>query len=112
MGAGRSSSGLRRADTLHIRGRALDGSTARALGAPPRPTRQLPVAAEGGYEVTGTIQPDSRLDLVLERVVGIPPGLVWAAWIMPEHVKKWFTPGPWKTSTAKSTFVPGVSSAR
>src|SRR5437667_5368289 len=107
MGAGRSSSGLRRADTLHVCSRALDGSTARALGAPPRPTRQLPVAAEGGYEVTGTIQPDPRLDLVLERVVDIPPELVWSAWTMPQHVKKWFTPAPWKTVDCEIDLCPG-----
>jgi uncharacterized protein YndB with AHSA1/START domain len=42
-------------------------------------------------------QPDPALDLVFERVVDIPKELVWAAWTTPEHVKKWFTPAPWKT---------------
>ena len=40
---------------------------------------------------------DPRLDLLLERVVDVPPELVWAAWTQPEHVKKWFTPAPWTT---------------
>jgi uncharacterized protein YndB with AHSA1/START domain len=38
---------------------------------------------------------DPKLDLVLERVVDVPPRLVWAAWTRPEHLKKWFTPAPW-----------------
>ena len=40
-------------------------------------------------------KPDSKLDLVLERVVDVPPELVWAAWTRPEHIVKWFTPEPW-----------------
>lgn len=38
-----------------------------------------------------------ELDLVLERVVDVPPELVWKAWTQPEHLKKWFTPKPWET---------------
>jgi uncharacterized protein YndB with AHSA1/START domain len=40
---------------------------------------------------------DAKLDLVLERVVGVEPELVWKAWTQPEHVVKWFTPAPWTT---------------
>ena len=40
---------------------------------------------------------DAKLDLVLERVVDVPPELVWKAWTKPEHVVKWFTPAPWTT---------------
>jgi uncharacterized protein YndB with AHSA1/START domain len=47
--------------------------------------------------VSATLQPDPRLDLLLERVVDVPPELVWRAWTVPEHVKKWFTPAPWVT---------------
>jgi uncharacterized protein YndB with AHSA1/START domain len=54
-----------------------------------------------------TVQHDPRLDLVLERVVDIPPELVWAAWTMPEHVKKWFTPAPWKTVDCEIDLRPG-----
>ncbi len=40
---------------------------------------------------------DPRLDLVLERVVDVPPERVWLAWTTPDQLKKWFTPAPWKT---------------
>lgn len=53
---------------------------------------------------------DPELDLVLERVVDVPPHLVWAAWTTPEYVKKWFTPAPWRTISAKSTCAPAASS--
>jgi uncharacterized protein YndB with AHSA1/START domain len=40
---------------------------------------------------------DPKADLVLVRVVDVPPELVWKAWTTREHLKKWFTPSPWKT---------------
>ena len=46
---------------------------------------------------TYTHQIDSQLDLLLERTVDVPRQLVWRAWTTPEHLKKWFTPAPWKT---------------
>jgi uncharacterized protein YndB with AHSA1/START domain len=51
--------------------------------------------------------PDPRLDLLLERVVDVPPELVWAAWTVPEHVKKWFTPAPWTTVDCEIDLRPG-----
>jgi uncharacterized protein YndB with AHSA1/START domain len=51
--------------------------------------------------------PDSKLDLVLERVVDVPPALVWAAWTRPEHLKVWFTPRPWTVSDCKIDLRPG-----
>ena len=51
--------------------------------------------------------PDPQLDLILERVVSIPPALVWAAWTTPEHVKKWFTPVPWTTVDCEIDLRPG-----
>lgn len=42
-------------------------------------------------------KPDLQLDLVLERVVDVPPEMVWEAWTDPEQLKQWFTPAPWKT---------------
>lgn len=42
-------------------------------------------------------KPDPKLDLVLERVVDVPPEMVWDAWTDPEQLKQWFTPAPWKT---------------
>ncbi|MEP6959626.1 MAG: SRPBCC family protein [Nitrospirota bacterium] len=52
-------------------------------------------------------QPDPRLDLVLERIVHVPPELVWAAWTTPEHVTHWFTPTPWKTVACEIDLRPG-----
>jgi uncharacterized protein YndB with AHSA1/START domain len=45
--------------------------------------------------------------LVLERVVDIPTGLVWIAWTIPEHLKKWFTPAPWTTVDCDIDLRPG-----
>lgn len=42
-------------------------------------------------------KPDPKLDLVLERVVDVPPEMVWEAWTDAEQLKQWFTPAPWKT---------------
>ena len=52
-------------------------------------------------------QPDSKLDLVLERIVDVPPDLVWAAWTRPEHLVKWFTPAPWTTASCEIDLRPG-----
>lgn len=53
------------------------------------------------------ITPDPRLDLVLERVVDVPPEKVWLAWTDPEHVVKWFTPKPWETVECEIDLRPG-----
>ena len=52
-------------------------------------------------------QPDPALDLVLERVIDVPPERVWAAWTQPELVKKWFTPVPWQTADCQIDLRPG-----
>lgn len=52
-------------------------------------------------------QPDPRLDLVIERIVDVPPELVWKAWTSPEHLKPWFTPVPWKTVDCEIDLRPG-----
>ena len=52
-------------------------------------------------------QPDPKLDLVLERIVDVPPALVWMAWTTPEHLKKWFTPVPWQTVDCEIDLRPG-----
>lgn len=54
-----------------------------------------------------TIQTNSKLDLVFERVVDVPRELVWAAWTQPEHIKKWFTPAPWQTVDCEIDLRPG-----
>src|SRR6516225_9961619 len=56
---------------------------------------------------TITHQPDPDLDLVLERIVDVPPNLVWAAWTKAEHLKKWFTPAPWQTVDCEIDLRPG-----
>ena len=53
------------------------------------------------------IQLDPSLDLVLERIVDVSPELVWMAWTTPEHLKKWFTPAPWKTIECEIDLRPG-----
>ena len=50
---------------------------------------------------------DPELDLVLERVVDVPRDLVWAAWTMPEHIIRWFTPAPWSTVDCEIDLRPG-----
>jgi uncharacterized protein YndB with AHSA1/START domain len=50
---------------------------------------------------------DPKLDLVLERVVDVPRERVWAAWTQPKHLKKWFTPAPWKTVECEIDLRPG-----
>jgi uncharacterized protein YndB with AHSA1/START domain len=52
-------------------------------------------------------KPDPKLDLVLERVVDVPPSLVWECWTTPKHIKKWFTPAPWKTVDCRIDLRPG-----
>ena len=47
-----------------------------------------------------SFQPDLDRDLVLERVVDIPPEAVYAAWTTPSLLTKWFTPAPWTTVDA------------
>lgn len=56
-----------------------------------------------------TIEPefDPELDLVLERVVDVPPEKVWLAWTRPEHLKRWFTPAPWTTVEVEIDLRPG-----
>ncbi len=53
-----------------------------------------------------------KLDLVLERVVDVPPHLVWEAWTKPEHVKHWFCPKPWSVTECEIDLRPGALSLR
>ncbi|MBS0521018.1 MAG: SRPBCC family protein [Proteobacteria bacterium] len=52
-------------------------------------------------------QLDPKLDLVLERVVDVPPRLVWEAWTTPEHLKHWFVPRPWSIARVELDLRPG-----
>jgi len=51
--------------------------------------------------------PDPELDLVLGRVIDVPPEAVWRAWTDPERIKKWFTPSPWRTTACTVDLRPG-----
>src|SRR5262249_46817729 len=83
----------------HAGSRRLARPTASTLGAAARSIRHLRSIAEGEEEMSASkYKPDPKLDLVLERVVDVPPHLVWEAWTKPEHLKKWFCPRPWKTT--------------
>ena len=53
------------------------------------------------------VQPDPKLDLVLERVVDIAPEKVWEAWTQPALLKQWFTPAPWQTLECEIDLRPG-----
>ena len=57
--------------------------------------------------MNSTIQPNPKLDLVLERTVDVSSDLVWLAWTTPKHILKWFTPAPWKTVECKIDLRPG-----
>jgi uncharacterized protein YndB with AHSA1/START domain len=53
------------------------------------------------------IKPDPTLDLVLERVIDVPPELVWTAWTTPEHIRHWFVPKPWSITDCEIDLRPG-----
>lgn len=53
------------------------------------------------------IRHDSRLDLVLERVLDVPKDLVWRAYTDPEQLKKWFVPAPWSLADCEVDLRPG-----
>ena len=48
-----------------------------------------------------------ELDLVLERVVDVPPSLVWDAWTKPELLRQWFCPKPWIVTDCRIDLRPG-----
>jgi uncharacterized protein YndB with AHSA1/START domain len=48
-----------------------------------------------------------KLDLTFERIVDVPKDLIWKAWTIPEHLKKWFTPSPWTTIDCEIDLRPG-----
>lgn len=51
--------------------------------------------------------PNNTNDLVLERVVDVPPAKVFEAWTTPEILMKWFCPDPWKVTACEIDLVPG-----
>lgn len=57
--------------------------------------------------MTSVLRFEPKLDLVLERNVDVPPELVWECWTQPEHLMKWFTPKPWRTTECEIDLRPG-----
>lgn len=50
---------------------------------------------------------DPTRDLFLERIVELPPKLIWKAWTTPALVTQWFTPAPWTTPHCEIDLRPG-----
>lgn len=50
---------------------------------------------------------DPTRDLFLERIIELPPQLIWKAWTTPELIIQWFTPAPWTTSDCEMDLRPG-----
>src|SRR5262245_41418306 len=67
--------------------------------------RQPPKTDTLMMKPTWTFNP--KLDLMLERVVDVPADLVWDCWTIPEHIKVWFTPRPWRTTECEIDLRPG-----
>jgi uncharacterized protein YndB with AHSA1/START domain len=49
----------------------------------------------------------SDADLVLTRVIDVPPHLVWKAWTIPQHLEKWFCPRPYQAIVLEMDVQPG-----
>ena len=49
----------------------------------------------------------NETDLVLERVVDVPPELVFKAWTTPKHLMPWFCPKPYRTVECEIDLRPG-----
>jgi uncharacterized protein YndB with AHSA1/START domain len=47
------------------------------------------------------------LDLILERTLDAPVGLVWKALTDPQHLKRWFAPRPYEISEIELDLRPG-----
>lgn len=52
---------------------------------------------------------DPKLDLVLERIVDLPPEMIFAAWTRPEIMPQWFAPKPWTADNCSIDLRPGGS---
>ncbi len=48
-----------------------------------------------------------QLDLTFERIIDVPPALIWKAWTQPEQLMPWFCPLPWKTVACEIDLRPG-----
>ena len=50
---------------------------------------------------------DTKLDLLLERDIDVPPDLVWTVWTTPKHLRHWFVPKPWTITDCEIDLRPG-----
>jgi len=57
--------------------------------------------------MTHTPAHDQGLDLVLERIVDVPPEWLFKAWTTPEHLMPWFCPRPYRTVACRIDLHPG-----
>ena len=48
-----------------------------------------------------------KLDLEFERIIDVPPEMVWRAWTEPELLMPWFCPKPWSVSACEIDLRPG-----
>jgi uncharacterized protein YndB with AHSA1/START domain len=53
------------------------------------------------------IQPHSKTELVLARILDAPHDKVYRCWTEPDLITQWFTPAPWKTVSAEIDTRPG-----
>lgn len=50
---------------------------------------------------------NSKLDLVLEKIVDAPAELIWKGWTQPESLVKWFCPRPYVVTKCEIDLKPG-----
>ena len=50
---------------------------------------------------------DPKLDLVLERILDVPPETVWRAWTEPRLLENWFRRRPWMAAECEIDLRPG-----
>jgi len=51
--------------------------------------------------------PTNAQDLVLDRIVDVPPELIFKAWTTPQHLMPWFCPRPYRTVQCEIDLRPG-----
>jgi uncharacterized protein YndB with AHSA1/START domain len=56
------------------------------------------------------VKPDSELELVICRLLDIPPEKAYKAWTDPKLFPEWFCPKPWKITKVEMDLRPGGSS--
>lgn len=57
------------------------------------------------------VKPESELELVIGRILDIPPEKAYRAWTDPKLLPEWFCPKPWSVSDVKSDVRSGGASS-